>query len=647
MLAVEGHNIKLGRGGIREIEFFVQTQQLIAGGRNAALRVRDTLGGLDLLVSGGWVTADLRDKLVAAYEFLRGVEHRLQMIADEQTHTLPATEQATEFFARFLGFKSRAAFASVLTAHLSIVEAAYALLFEKLPPLSSAKGGLDLITDPPKSSTLALLGDLGFKEPKAAVATVQSWQKLVRGGLRAREGRDRAAELAPALLEALGRTGDADHGLIAFDRLVTRHKQPIELLTLLRAHPGLLELLAQVLGLAPRLADLISRRAHVFDALLEPAFFGDSPSETILSDALGRSLALARDAEDVLDRVRIFGQEQLFLAGVRVLAGTLSADVAGQAFARLADVIVRRLHRWTETTITAAHGRMPAMRTAVVALGKLGGREMTAGSDLDLLLLYDHDPELTTSDGPRPLTGAHYFSRYTQRLISALTAPTSEGMLYEADLRLRPSGRSGPVATHIDGFVDYHRTESWTWEHMALTRARVVSASDGFSTRIDAAIRGILTQKRDRAQTIADVVDMRRAIADDKGDDDRWNLKYARGGLVDLEFIAQATQLIHAANSPSILDTNTARVIENAATLELIDKADVDVLRRAYRLQHDLTQILRLCLVDRFDAKTARPALKQLLARAGELPDFATLDADLIEAQRAVRKVFEKRLGKL
>ncbi|MDP3544581.1 MAG: bifunctional [glutamine synthetase] adenylyltransferase/[glutamine synthetase]-adenylyl-L-tyrosine phosphorylase [Phreatobacter sp.] len=646
-LAVEGHNIKLGRGGIREIEFFVQTQQLIAGGRNPALRVRDTMTGLERLREAGWVTAETREALERAYRFLRQVEHRLQMVADEQTHSLPETTEGVERIALFLGYRNHAAFAAALTAELRPVEAAYAKLFETLPTLSEVKGTLDLTSSPPKATTVAALKDIGFADPVAVVATVQAWQHPKSGGLRARDARERVAELAPALLDALSRSGDADLGLRAFDRLLTRHSQPIELLAILRTHPDLLELISQILGSAPRLADLLGRRAHVLDALLEPAFFGELPSDADLAARLKETLSMAADAEDVLDRARIFGQEQMFLTGVRVLAGTVSAEAAGQAFARLAEQLIKALYQAVTDWIVAAHGSIPGMRTAVIALGKLGGREMTAGSDLDLILLYDHDPSESASGGPRPLTGSHYFSRMTQRLISALSAPTSEGVLFDVDLRLRPSGRSGPVATHIDGFRAYQVKEAWTWEHMALTRARVVAATPGFEVEVSEAIRRVLTAKRPAKATLADIVDMRRAIAEDKGDADRWDLKYVRGGLIDIEFVAQALQLVHGARHPDILDTNTIRVLDKAAAAGLLKPSQGDALRSACRLYQRLTQILRLCLVDVFDPKTAAPGLKRLLARAGELPDFATVDAHLAEVQKQVRKAFESIVGPL
>jgi glutamate-ammonia-ligase adenylyltransferase len=327
------------------------------------------------------------------------------------------------------------------------------------------------------------------------------------------------------------------------------------------------------------------------------------------------------------------------------LSGTISANRAGEFYARLADIFIRAVHRWVEARFAALHGKVPAAASAVIALGKLGGNEMTAGSDLDLLLLYDYDPDRAESDGERPLHATQYYARLTQRLVSSLTTPTNAGKLYDVDLRLRPSGRAGPVATSLASFAIYQREEAWTWEHMALTRARVVSASPAFRARVEKEIRDVLRTARDPGIVARDVVEMRGAIAEEKSESERWDLKYAAGGMVDLEFIAQYLALVHANKQEAILDTNTGRVLEAAQRLRLLAKEDADALRAAYALYHDLTQVLRLCLTSKFDPKTAGPGLLNLLARAGELPDFVTLDAHLIETQKSVRALFEKIVG--
>jgi glutamate-ammonia-ligase adenylyltransferase len=353
----------------------------------------------------------------------------------------------------------------------------------------------------------------------------------------------------------------------------------------------------------------------------------------------------AATEEEFLDLTRRFGREQMVLIGVRVLSGALTPSRAGESFTTLADVLIRALHRWVEEHFASQHGRLKDSESALIALGKLGGREMTAGSDLDLILLYDFDRRHPESDGKRPLPGMQYYARLTQRLVGALTTQTNSGKLYDVDMRLRPSGRSGPLATAIDSFAIYQRDEAWTWEHMALTRARVVSASPAFRARVEAEIKKALCVRRDPATVARDAVEMRRAIAAERGEEERWDLKYAAGGLIDLEFIAQYLALVHAVRKPEILDTHTGRLLEAAQTLGVLDAADGEILRSAFALYHDLTQILRLCLVGKFDPAAAGPGLLVLLTRAGGLPDFATLEAHLIDTQARVRRCFTRILG--
>ncbi|MEP7032222.1 MAG: bifunctional [glutamine synthetase] adenylyltransferase/[glutamine synthetase]-adenylyl-L-tyrosine phosphorylase, partial [Pseudolabrys sp.] len=314
-------------------------------------------------------------------------------------------------------------------------------------------------------------------------------------------------------------------------------------------------------------------------------------------------------------------------------------------FARLADAVIRAVHRAVSDNFSMTYGHIKAEETAVLAMGKLGGREMTATSDLDLILFYDFDGEHPESDGKRMLYGAQYFARLTQRLINALTAQTNYGALYDVDMRLRPSGRAGPLATQITSFTEYQETEAWTWEHMALTRARVVSASPAFGARVEGVIREILRRPRDAALIAGDVVEMRGAIATEKSDRERWDLKYAAGGLIDLEFIAQYLQLVHAHRVPEILDTSTARVFDKALALKVLPVEDAETLRPAAQFYQNLTQILRLCLPGPFDPKTTGAGLLRLLARAADVPDFATLDATLIETQAKVRASFVRILG--
>jgi len=644
-IAVEGHNVKQGRGGIREIEFFVQTQQLIAGGRHPELRVRSTLQALDLLADRGWIAREVRDDLAAAYKFLRRVEHRLQMVADEQTHTLPEDAQAIARFARFLGFPDRDAFARELLDHLERVQDHYSKLFEGEQARAPGLPVLDYARGPDDNRLVEQLTGAGFKQAPAAAATFKRWLTGEYRALRAETTRKNLHDLIPLLLADFGHSEHPDGALIQFDRFLQSLRRGGRLISLLHRNRDLVSLLALILGAAPRLGDMIADQPQVVDGLVDPHFFGAMPRRDEIARRLQALLGEADTYEEFLDRLRLFGQEGLFLIGTRILSGTVSAQLAGAAFADVAEGIVRAIHDLVLDQFKQQHGEIKDQRTAVIAMGRLGSREMTASSDLDLILIYDFDDDLPDSDGPKSLQGAQYFARLTQRLIGAFTARTNYGVLYEIDMRLRPSGRSGPVATRLDAFAHYQDKEAWTWEHMALTRARVISAPQGFAEEIEAIIRRVLMRRRERSLIANDVLEMRQAIADEKGESDIWDLKYAAGGMIDIEFIAQYLQLIHAAAQPEILDTSTLNVLEKATRLGLLTQGDADVLRPAMRLYQDLNQVLRLCLNEKFQPESAGAGLMNLLARAADEPDFSALGARVKDTQAEVRRIFLNILG--
>ncbi|PZA12696.1 bifunctional [glutamine synthetase] adenylyltransferase/[glutamine synthetase]-adenylyl-L-tyrosine phosphorylase [Rhodopseudomonas palustris] len=644
-IAVEGHNVKVGRGGIREIEFFAQTQQLIAGGRHPELRVRPTLEALEILASRNWITHQARDELAEAYLFLRKVEHRVQMIADEQTHALPDTVEAIERFSRFLGYDSREAFARDLVGYLERVQGHYAKLFEGDPTGTAKLPPVDYGAGPEDTRLLDHLLSLGYKKPLMIATTLQQW---MAGGYRVLkiETTQRAfRDFVPALIEELARAEQPDDAVNAFDRLLQALHRGGRLISLLSQNRELLTLVALVLGAAPRLGDMLARQPQILDGLIDPRFFGAMPDQAELSARLAVTLSDAGSYEEFLDRLRLFGQESLFLIGTRILSGTVPTQQAAVAFADVAEGIVGTVHGLVSEQFSSTYGRVKDQQTAILAMGKLGSREMTASSDLDLILIYDFDDDQPDSDGERSLHGAQYFARFTQRLISAFTTRTNYGVLYDVDMRLRPSGRAGPVASRLDAFAAYQEQEAWTWEHLALTRARVISAPPEFRRRIEQVIRAVLTRPRDAAIIANDVAEMRRAIAEEKGEDDVWDLKYAAGGMVDIDFIAQYLQLVHAHEAPDILHVNTLAALDNATRLGFLAQADAEVLRPAARLYQDLTQILRLCVSEKFTPDTAGDDLLRVLVRAGDAPDFSSLQARVKETQTEVRAIFNRLIG--
>ncbi len=395
-IAVEGHNIKLGRGGIREIEFFAQTQQLIAGGRNPALRDRDTLTTLDKLEQDRWIDAATRDDMKAAYCFLRSVEHRLQMVNDEQTQALPAERDDLERFRAVSRIRQPRCLRQGLGRPSRKSAAHYARLFETAPgadqPALAFPAGAD------DRKTLDRLAELGFRSPLEASAIIRHWLSGGHPALKGEAARGHLQALLPALVEQLGRSDNPGATLVLFDHFMANLRGGARLLSLLRQKPDLIALITLVLGIAPRLADTLARNPQVMDALVDPSFFGTLPDEAELGRRLDAALSQSRYDEDLLERIRMFGLEYMFLIGVRILSGTVTARQAGEAFARLADVVIRAVHRAVADNVAATHGHMRGEQTAVLAMGKLGGREMTATSDLDLMLVYDFDEKHPESE---------------------------------------------------------------------------------------------------------------------------------------------------------------------------------------------------------------------------------------------------------
>ena len=646
-IKVRGHNLKLGRGGIREIEFFVQTQQLIAGGRNPKLRGRGTLAMLDHLAEAQWITPQAADELKAAYRFLRTIEHRVQMVNDEQTHSLPVDDAPFESLARFSGFESGDAFDAEIRRTLECVLGHYARLFESAEELGTDAGSLVFTGGEDDPETIETLSRMGYRSPSEVSATIRGWHFGRYAATRSARAREILTELMPRLLTSLAAMGDADLAFMAFDKFLGGLPAGVQLFSLLKANPRLLDLLAMILGSAPRLAEQLSRRPKVLDAVLDPGFFGAMPTAGQMGQVIASAMPPGIPLDEAVDRARIVGKEQAFRIGVRVLSETVSAVDAGTAFSQLAGLLLTHLHAAVLEDLEQRHGKVPGGRSAVIAMGKLGGREMTAGSDLDLVIIYDAAEGVEMTDGAKPLSINQFYARMTQRLISALSAPTAEGVLYEVDMRLRPSGSKGPVAASLSSFRSYHHESAWTWEKLAMTRARPICGDESLMAALSAEIAAALCEARDAEATVKDVVDMRRLMIREQGSTGLWDIKRARGGLVELEFIAQTLQLLSAPANPSVLDTNTLAALEKLWRAGVIDAADHVALKEAGLLYHRLTQVLRLCVDGPYDPAASLPALNQLVASAAESPDIPTAEALLADTQARLAALFDRLVGKV
>ena len=635
-------DVKLGRGGIRDIELFAQTQQLILGGRDPGLRVRSTRAALAALRATGRVEPEAEQTLSEAYGVYRAIEHRIQMLADEQTHKVPGDAEGRARLAALAGFDDWPALDAALLARRRAVAAIDAKLFSTEDSLADPLGSLVFTGVEDDPETLETLRGLGFADPRRVSETVRGWHHGRIRATRSERAREILTAIMPKLLRAIGESGEADIAFAHFGDFFAGLPAGVQVLALFQAHPRLLNDLADVLGLAPLMADALARRPALLDAMVEPAF-----ARPVGEDPPGRRQAalarLAHDAggfENAINAARRFHREEALRISLQTLRGRASAADAGEAHADLAEACVDVLAGVAAAEIARLHGAPPGA-FVVLALGKFGGRELTARSDLDVMVIYDA-PEGAESTGARPLAAGDYYAKLAQRLISALSAPTEEGLLYDVDMQLRPSGSKGAVAVRLSAFAHYYAREAWTWELLALTRGRVAAGDAALAARVATVTRDILTQPRAAAAVLADTRDMRARMDRERPADGLWDLKLAPGGLVDVEFIAQALALVSGGTA---VRPGTAAALDALQAEGALDNADAIRLRGALTLYGDLQQVLRVCFEDRFDAAAAPDRLKALLARLAKVDGFAALERRLAETQAGVRAAFQRLLA--
>jgi glutamate-ammonia-ligase adenylyltransferase len=645
---VAGHDVKLGRGGIREIEFSTQVLQLIWGGRDPALRDPTTLGALAALAAAGRIERRAAAELADAYVFLRNVEHRLQMVADRQTQRLPEEPDELARIASFMGFDGVEAFAAALTGHLRRVERCYAGFFETAPDLGAEDGAAgDLVftgvEDDP--ATIATLRGLGFQNPSAVAATVRAWHHGRTRATRSERARELLTALMPALLQAFAKQPHPDQALMRLDAAFHRMGAGVQALSLIRRNPALLDRLAFILGAAPAIADHLARDAAALDALL---------SGTLAATDAGNLPALVKEArflEEALDATRRLVAERRFEVDCAALEGRLGVDEAGIERSALADAAIAALLPRLAAEFAERNGRIAGGAMGVIALGKLGARDMLPGSDLDLILVYDHAESAQESrGGTKSLPPSQYFGRLANQVIAALTAPGAEGRLFEVDMRLRPSGSKGPVAVSLAGFARYHAESAWTWERMALTRARFVAGPPALRRKVEAAIRAAQTRPAEAATVIEDARAMRARMLRDLPAEGPWDVKLMRGGLVEVEFVAQALQVAEAARRPAILSPTTRIALAGLARAGLLEAAEAQALVAADRLWRAVLAHLRLTVGRWKEEALPAPVEAAMLAAVAKLLPRAPVDGRDLRAQmrdvaEAVRAIFTRRLG--
>ena len=624
--AILGHDVKLGRGGIREIEFIVQTLGLVWGGQDPQLRIPQTLKALPALARAQHLPPAAARELATDYQVLRKVEHRLQMVADRQTHALPSTEAGLRAFTVFLDEPN---FIEKFPRLLARVHEHFAAFFDAGGP---SGGGIDPGREgkAPESFNAKLLA-LGFTDVQHVAERLRAWSNGDLPALRSERARELLEALLPTLLGALARQPEPDRAFIHFDTMISRQRAGIQLLSLFQRNPALLDRLTAVLGAAPAMAEHLAQDAQALEALLSPTAQFEAPTPI-----LHRLLREARDLEEAVAITRRFVRREEFHLSIATLEGRLNADAAGRLRSNLADAALAALLPRVIAEHEARYGRLRGMKFGVIALGKAGSREMLAGSDLDLMLIYDHAP---LKSAP-----TQYFVRLAHAFTGALTAQGPEGRLYQVDMRLRPSGNSGPVAVSLASFRRYHAGESWTWERLALTRARVLAATKDFQATLEREILTAIARPEPAGAVRAATVEMLTKVNAEISLAGPWDVKYRKGGLMEIAFIAQSLQLIHGPAEPALFRTNTAAALKALLHAKHLNDADATVLLAADFLWRTIQGIDRITGLREQDVSPP-PIMLAPLLRATETTDLAHLRTVMAQAEDDVRDCFIRNIN--
>jgi glutamate-ammonia-ligase adenylyltransferase len=529
-----GFDLKRGHGGIRECEFFAQAHQLIHGGRDPVLRVPDTRVALLALAAAGPISVQEAETLSLAYTQLRMFEHRLQMHSDRQTHEIPANRETADAVARLHGLQD----ADALIAAIAPITAQVAAIYDRMVDAGGSEGPRMADEGLPLEEQLT---DLGYADPAAVMQRLARWRSGKIRAIRSPSARDAFEAVLPAIMAALAQAPDSDRAIARFDNMIEAMPSAINVFRLLEARPGLVQLVADILSYAPTLADDLGRQSRYLDALIDTSAMHLPGDVSALQDAMQRRIGTA-DYQSTLDIVRDYVGEKRFALGVQLIEGRSDALAIARAYAHLAEAALETLTAATVAEFEKAHGKIKGGELIILALGRLGGEALTHASDLDLILLFTGD-HLAESDGPRGLGATQYFNRLAQRVIAAMSVATASGALYEIDTRLRPSGADGLLCASVKSFDQYQRVNAWTWEHMALTRARVLFGSESARADVAEIIRDVLHTPREADRLRHDIATMRKDMAAHKPPKGALDVKLLPGGLVDMEFIIHALQL--------------------------------------------------------------------------------------------------------
>lgn len=631
-----GFDVKRGRGGIREIEFYAQTHQLIHGGRDLSLRVRGTRAALDALARAGWIAPENAVTLGEAYDRLRQIEHRLQMVGDRQTHALP-DGTALDNVARLDGLPDGAA----LVAELTELTARTGRIYEELIGRSEPAPAPVAM---PVSALAHNLAAWGFPEPDTLAERIESWRDGRHAAIRSPQAVEAWDRLAPALLEAIGQSDDPVRAITRWERIIESVPSAITTFRLLHARPDLTRRLVAALTLAPVLSDELARKPELLDTLIDRDAL-ELPGEVPAIMARMSGAAVRDDYEALLDAIRVVTGEIRFALGIQLIEGLADPLAIARALSRTAEAALRLATAASVTEFEVKHGRIAESELLILGLGRLGGGALTHASDLDIVYLFTGD-FAAQSDGPRPLGGTIYYNRLASRVSAALSVPTAQGALYEVDTRLRPQGNQGPLAVSCEAFGKYQREAAWTWEHMALARARVLYGSQPARAALEGVLAEVLHARRDKAALREAVLGMRAEMARHKPPAGPVDAKLARGGLVDIEFLVHYLQLKGESPDGRPLAEACAQALSPDLEQAIAGLAAAGLVPADLAGPHALMS--RMLVAGRLlapDGREPPPSGARALARACGCDTYAALERAFAAARLRVAEVWKQILG--
>ncbi|MGD8325488.1 MAG: bifunctional [glutamine synthetase] adenylyltransferase/[glutamine synthetase]-adenylyl-L-tyrosine phosphorylase [Sphingomonadales bacterium] len=626
-MSFAGHDVKLGIGGIREIEFYAQIHQLISGGRRPDLQKRPTLKTLKSLSKAGDISVEIWQDLQQAYVFYRTIEHRLQMIDDQQTHRIPTDTAKISSFCHFAGYDDPMELQAQFLNHLKTTHGHY----EKLLPEA-------------KSSSINLAQiKKEFPNPAYIETLIEGWRSGRYRALRTARAQQLLEQLLPDLLRAFAETADPELSLKRFDKFLSQLPSGVQLFSLFKANPKLLGLISNIMGYAPALADQLARRPVLLDSFLSVDFFSDLAKTDDLRKDLKSFQRFARDYEDILDRTRIWVNERRFQIGVLMLEGLLDPISASQSLTRLADACIQSLLPEVIADFKESAGAIPEGHFIILALGGYGARALTYTSDLDLVFLYECPEGSSSEGGRRSFAANQYYSRLSQRLISALSVLTSEGRLFEIDMRLRPSGRAGIIAVSLNAFENYQDEDAWSWEHMSLTKARPIAVSEDLQGKIEDSLNTILSRTRSYDNLKNDIRAMRERYDQEFKDKSLWSLMTAPGGLSDANWLVQALLIGHS--KAKAFQTEFAAQIETIRQANILSQSDSKALFEAWTILFKARALKRLLLGPESEIEKAPDVIKQGLAKLLGHANFQGSCSAIAQAKVDIARIFNEQIG--